>query len=171
MSELARAYATTIQESEVNFDFLFGPAYKGISLAAVTAMATYIRFDKDVGFASNRKEPKDHGEGGDLIGASIEGRKVVLIDDVITTGGAKHEAFEFVRSHGGTPVAIMVAFDRQELGESTLSASQQVERDLGIPVIAAATTTELIEYLTITQSHPVELAAIKKYYAEFGVVS
>lgn len=171
ISSLARGYAAALlQNRQIEFNCLFGPAYKGISLAATTAMALYLGQSIDVQFTSNRKELKDHGEGGDLIGASLLGRRVVIIEDVITRGDAKRDADRFIREHGGTPVAIVIAFDREERGESHLSASQEVQRDLGIPVIAAATVRELMAYLQITRSMPTELEAIQRYYAEYGAV-
>ncbi len=166
---LARAYASALELSGITFDVLFGPAYKGIPLVSVIAAELHALTNKDVGFAFNRKEVKDHGEGGDLIGASLDGKMVVIIDDVITRGVAKREAAEFIRVHGGIPVAIAIAFDRQEQGvDSVLSGAELVERVLGIPTIAATTTMDLIDYLTMCRTYPEELAAIKLYQEKYG---
>ena len=170
MWSLCQAYANMLCNSRFKFDSLFGPAYKGSSLASVTA-ALLTDYDMDVGFASNRKEAKDHGEGGDLIGISLKKKRTVIIDDVITDGQAKDDAYRFICAHGGKPVGIAIAFDRQERGITTeLSASQEIKHKLGIPIISIACAEDLLLYLLREQEqYPQEFAALTRYQAEYGV--
>src|SRR6185312_11022121 len=145
LATLGRFYAEALMAAGVPFDMLFGPAYKGITLAASTAIAL-AQNGHNVPFSFNRKEAKDHGEGGDIVGAPLAGR-VVIVDDVITDGGAKREAIERVRAAGATPVAIMIAFDRKERGRGALSAVQEITRDFGVPVVAIATLDDLRRFI------------------------
>jgi len=140
---LGRAYAQTALGSGLNFDMLFGPAYKGISLASVTAVALAEHFNRDVPVAFNRKEIKDHGEGGVLMGAPLKGQ-VLIIDDVITAGTAIRESLELIRAQGAEPCGVLIALDREERGKGPLSASQEITEQLGIPVIAIARLTHLL---------------------------
>ena len=170
LSEIGHAFAVALHRPQHRFDVLFGPAYKGIALAAVTAAALYELDGVNVECSSNRKETKDHGEGGDLIGASLQGKRVFIIDDVTTRGDAKREAVGFISNHGGIPVGIAIAFDRQERGVDTeLSAVQQLENEFHIPVRAIATAQDLINYLSASGKYPQELAAIERYLGEYGV--
>ena len=150
MLQFSRYFAKSIENSEVEFDVLFGPAYKGITLACGVAMAVAENTGRDAPFAFNRKEVKDHGEGGMLVGAELQGR-IAIIDDVITAGTAIREAFGIIEKADAKPSAVFLALDRQELGQkngepTNTSAIQQVEQEFGIPVIAIATMDDLIEY-------------------------
>src|SRR3954462_7696193 len=141
-------YARAALASGIAFDMLFGPAYKGITLAAVTA-AALAGLGHNVPFCFNRKEAKDHGEGGSVVGARLKGR-VLIVDDVITDGGAKREAIEFIRSAGATPAGVLIALDRQERGQGELSATQELSRDYGLPVTAIATLEDILATLRET---------------------
>lgn len=145
---LARAYSAAIRSiSEIEYDVLFGPAYKGIPLVAQVATMLYVDHHIDVGYVYNRKVEKDHGEGGLLVG-SVEGKRVLILDDVITSGQSKAEAVELILAGGGFPVGCVIAFDREEKGMDTeLSASQQFTADHGIPVYSAASLSTLFDFL------------------------
>src|SRR4051812_34434014 len=134
LGALGRYYAQAARASGIGFDMLFGPAYKGITLAAATAVALAAD-GHNVPFCFNRKEAKDHGEGGLVVGAPLKGR-VLIIDDVITDGGAKREAIHFIRNAGATPAGVVIALDRQERGQGSLSATQELARDEGVPTAA-----------------------------------
>lgn len=168
LARLGRAYATAAAESGLAFDMLFGPAYKGIALAAATAIALAAGHDLDLPFAFNRKEAKTHGEGGNLIGAPLRGR-VLIVDDVITAGTAIRESLQLIRDQGATPAGVLIALDRQERGQGELSAAQEVTAEFGIPVLAIA---RLADLLTLTTERP-ELAAqqprLQDYRRRYGV--
>jgi orotate phosphoribosyltransferase len=170
LAALGRAYARAASGSGTSFDMLFGPAYKGIALAAATAIALAERHGRDVPVAFNRKEAKRHGEGGVLIGAPLRGR-VLIVDDVITAGTAIRESIALIRSHGATPAGVLIALDRQERGQAELSAVQEVTGEFGIPVTAIARLTEL---LALTEERP-ELGAVRPallaYRQRFGAQS
>ena len=142
LDTLGRAYARAAVDSGIAFDMLFGPAYKGIALAATTAVALAREHGRDVPVAFNRKEAKDHGEGGMLIGASLSGR-VLVIDDVISAGTAIRESLALIRANGATAAGIVIALDRQERGQGTRSAAQEVAAEFGTPVVAIARLDEL----------------------------
>jgi orotate phosphoribosyltransferase len=145
---------------------LFGPAYKGIALAAATAIALAERHQRDLPFAFNRKEAKSHGEGGLLIGAALRGR-VLIVDDVITAGTAIRESIGLIRAEGAEPAGVLIALDRQERGQSELSAVQEVEREFGIPVIAIARLDDLLgltaERADLAAARPALLAYRQRY--------
>jgi orotate phosphoribosyltransferase len=150
LARLAEFYARRLLASGCAFDMLFGPAYKGITLAAASAMAL-VALGRNVPFAFNRKEAKAHGEGGTLVGAALRGR-VVIVDDVITDGASKRESVDLIRAAGGEPAAVLIALDRMERGGSddnlsAHSAVEDFERDYAIPVIAIATLADLLQYL------------------------
>lgn len=169
--ELGIAYASALAKSELEFDVLLGPAYKGIPLASVTALSLFALNQQRVGYAFNRKEIKDHGEGGLIVGMPLRDKRVVIIDDVTTRGDAKREAIELIRRHGGKPVGIVVAFDRQERGvDSTMSATQQLEIELGVPVISIATASDLIHPLCAVGRYS-EATAIGEYLSEYGAIA
>jgi orotate phosphoribosyltransferase len=151
----------------VQFDVLFGPAYKGIPLAATTAMALASQ-GRNTAYAYNRKEAKDHGEGGTLVGAPLEGR-VLIIDDVITAGTSVRESMELINAAGATSAAVVIALDRQERGQGELSAVQEVERNFGIPVVSVASLTDLIDYLSGHPELENKLAAVRAYRALYGI--
>ena len=168
LATLARAYAQAAVASGTAIDMLFGPAYKGIALAAATAIALAERHQRDLPFAFNRKEAKSHGEGGVLIGAPLRGR-VLIVDDVITAGTAIRESIGLIRAHGAEPAGVLIALDRQERGQSELSAVQEVEREFDIPVIAIARLDDLLaltaERADLAASRPALLAYRQRYGA------
>ncbi len=145
LGRLGEYYAKTLVQAGVEFDVIFGPAYKGIPLATATAVAL-AQLGRDTPFSFNRKEAKDHGEGGTIVGAKLAGR-VMIIDDVITDGASKREAVEIIRANGATPVGVVIALDRMERGQGSLSAVQEFERDAGIPVISIANLDDLMGLL------------------------
>jgi orotate phosphoribosyltransferase len=168
LSRLADFYAQAILASGIAFDMLFGPAYKGIPLVAAIAMKLAER-GRNLPFAFNRKEAKDHGEGGTLIGAPLAGR-VLIVDDVISAGTSVRESVEIIRHGGATPAGVAIAIDRQERGTGALSAVQEVERSLGLPVIAVARLTDVIDYLAGQPALEQNLAAVRRYRETYGVV-
>ncbi len=169
ISQLARAYASTIANSTLGYDVMFGPAYKGIPLVATTAMALAEFHQIDAPFAYNRKEKKDHGEGGRIVGADLKG-KVLIIDDVITAGTAIRESVSLIQSQGAEPAGVVVALDRMEKGQGDRSAIQEVEAEFGIPVISIITLNDIIDYLSERAHEYAEvLAAMKQYREMYGV--
>ena len=167
IGRLADFYADAAIASGVSFDMLFGPAYKGISLAATTAVALAEK-GRNVPFCFNRKEAKDHGEGGTLIGAPLKGR-VMIIDDVISAGTSVRESVELIRAQGAEPAGVLIALDRQERGQGTQSAVQEVTARYVIPVVAIANLTDLIAFLNGQPELERNLQAVERYRAEFGV--
>lgn len=167
LAELGRAYAATIQRAGIQCEVLFGPAYKGIPLVATTAVALADHHGRNLPWSFNRKEAKDHGEGGNIVGAPLRGR-VLIIDDVITAGTAIRESVELIRTAGATPVGVMIALDRQERGQTTLSAVQEVEQTLGLPVTSIIKLADLIEHLRAT-GDATQLAAVQRYRDTYGV--
>lgn len=167
LARLADFYARAILASEPAIDMLFGPAYKGIPLVAAVAIKLAER-GRNLPFAFNRKEVKDHGEGGALIGAPLAGR-VLIVDDVISAGTSVRESVEIIRAAGAMPAGVAIALDRQERGQGMLSAVQEVERQLGIPVIAVARLTDLIDYLVGQPALEENLAAVRRYRETYGV--
>ncbi len=166
LRELGRCYAEALLASGVACDQLFGPAYKGITLASATAIALAEK-GHNLPFSYNRKEAKDHGEGGAIVGARLAGR-VVIVDDVITDGGAKREAIELIRAEGATPVGVLIAFDRMERGRGELSAVQELSRDYGIPVIAIATLDDLLQFMAAEPGLAPQVDAVAAYRAVYG---
>jgi orotate phosphoribosyltransferase len=168
IAAVGRAYAAAIAESELPFDMLFGPAYKGIPLVAVAAAALADAHGRSVPFAYNRKEAKDHGEGGNIVGSPLRGR-VLILDDVITAGTAIRESLDLIQTAGATPAGVVLALDRQERGAaSTLSAVQEVRQQFGIPVIAVVNLTELVEHMRL-RGRAQELAGMQAYRDRYGV--
>ena len=168
-AKLGRYYAAAVVDSGLTFDMLFGPAYKGIPLVALTAAALAEHHDEDVPFAYNRKEAKKHGEGGNLIGAPVQGR-VLILDDVITAGTAIGEAVELIRSVGATPAGVLVSLDREEVGGSSRrSAIQEVEEKFSLPVTSIVTLTDLIEHMEGSDEFGNHLPAVRAYRNRYGV--
>ncbi|ELY2651345.1 orotate phosphoribosyltransferase [Cronobacter sakazakii] len=165
---LGRFYAEALVDSGVDFDLLFGPAYKGIPIATTTAVALAEHHERDVPYCFNRKEAKDHGEGGNLVGSSLQGR-VMLVDDVITAGTAIRESMEIIQANGATLAGVMISLDRQERGRGELSAIQEVERDYGCHVIAIITLNDLIAYLAEKPEMANHLAVVEAYRQQYGV--
>jgi orotate phosphoribosyltransferase len=168
LRQLGHFYAQALLASRVACDQLFGPAYKGITLAAATAIALAEK-GHNLPFSFNRKEAKDHGEGGTIVGAKLGGR-VMIVDDVITDGGAKREAIELIRAQGADPVGVLIAFDRMERGRGQLSAVQELSRDFGLPVIAIATLDDLLRFMAGEPRLATHLAAVEGYRAAYGAV-
>ncbi len=164
---LADFYARAILASGLAFDVLFGPAYKGIPLAATTAVALAGK-GRNTPFAYNRKEAKDHGEGGTLVGAPLTGR-VLIIDDVISAGTSVRESVDLIRAAGATPAGVVIALDRQERGQGELSAVQEVERNFGVPVVAVASLVDLIGYLGGHPELEQVVPAVNRYRERYGV--
>jgi len=167
LDRLSQFYAKAILASGIGIDSLFGPAYKGIPLVAVSALAL-ARAGHNLPFSYNRKEAKDHGEGGSIIGAPLEGR-VLIIDDVISAGTSVRESVELIRAAGAVPCGVVIALDRMERGIGELSAVQEVEQDYGIPVVAVATLDDLMSFLGERPDFKAYQAAVAKYRQEFGV--
>lgn len=165
--ELGRYYAAAIRNSGIAFDMLYGPAYKGIPLVVATAIALYESHGVNVPYAFNRKEAKDHGEGGTIVGTPLAGR-VLIVDDVITAGTAIRESVDIIRRAGATPVGVVIALDRQERGQGSRSAVQEVEQDLGLPVTSVIKLTDLIAHVE-AQGNTEQLAALRAYRAQYGV--
>ena len=168
LARLGQAYARAIVDSGVEFDLLFGPAYKGIPLAAVTAAALYQQHGIDRPYAFNRKEAKAHGEGGNIVGHPLTGR-VLIIDDVITAGTAIREAMTLIADHGANPCGVVVALDRQEKGVGELSAIQEVERDYAIPVVAIVRLEHIAVYLEQSDQSVEHGRRVADYRARYGV--
>lgn len=164
---LGRCYANAIIDSGVEFDVLFGPAYKGIPLVAATACALADHFGRDVPYVYNRKEAKDHGEGGVLVGAPLEGR-VLIIDDVITAGTAIREVMSIIDVAGATAAGVVIGLNRQERGTADKSAIQEVEAEYGISVVSIVNLQQVINYLE-SEAQTSELEKIKAYYQQYGV--
>lgn len=146
LARLGRFYAAALADSGIEFDVLFGPAYKGIPIATTTAVALADHHDIDTPYCFNRKEAKDHGEGGNLVGSALEGR-IMLVDDVITAGTAIRESMEIIQANGADLAGVLVAIDRQEKGKGELSAIQEVERDFACAVISIVSLSDLITFL------------------------
>lgn len=168
LATLGHAYADAAVRAQVQFDLLFGPAYKGIALAALTAAALAERHARDVKFAYNRKEAKDHGEGGTLVGAPLQGR-VLIIDDVITAGTAIRESLALIRAAGATPAGVLIALDREERGHGALSATQELAAEYAIPVVAIARLGDLLAYATDVPELAGHRARLTAYRARYGV--
>ena len=169
LAGLTRFYALAARASGVQFDMLFGPAYKGITLAAGMAIAL-AGMGRNVPFAFNRKEPKDHGEGGLIVGAPLKGR-VLIIDDVISDGASKRESVEMIRAAGATPAGVLIALDRQEVGASvgsTRSAAQEFNQNAGVPVIAVATLADIVNYHQQQAGEHDKLEKIENYRQQYG---
>lgn len=168
LAKLGRYYAAAIDEASVEFDVLFGPAYKGIPLAAAAAIALSNDYDRDVPYVFNRKEAKSHGEGGNLVGAPLEGR-VMIIDDVITAGTAIREVMQIINDADATPAAVMIALNRMERGKGELSAIQEVERDYAMQVISIVSLEDVVEYLLEVGGYEDVVPTIQAYRAEYGI--
>ena len=167
LAELSRYYAQAALASGIAFDLIFGPAYKGITLAAATAMAL-AQIGHNVPFSYNRKETKDHGEGGNIVGAPLKGR-VLIIDDVISAGTSIRESEAMIRGAGATPAGVLIALDRQERGQGALSATQEVSRSFGIPVTAIATLEDVLATLGGRTDLRERIPAIEEYRRQYGV--
>ncbi|RDL43273.1 orotate phosphoribosyltransferase [Marinomonas piezotolerans] len=170
LAKLGRFYAAALVEADVSFDVLFGPAYKGIPLATTTAVALYDHHDIDTPYVFNRKEAKDHGEGGSLVGAPLQG-DIMIIDDVITAGTAIREVMDIINKAGAKPAGVLIALNRQERGRGELSAIQEVERDFSMPVVSIVSLNDIMTYLAEQDSPEFakHLDAVKAYRDQYGV--
>ncbi|HEX4299477.1 MAG TPA: orotate phosphoribosyltransferase [Gammaproteobacteria bacterium] len=167
LSAIGKSYAQAVVDSAIQFDMLFGPAYKGIPLATVTAAALAEHHGRDLPYCFNRKEAKDHGEGGNLVGAPLKGR-VLIVDDVITAGTAVREAVSIIRAAGATPVGLVIALDRQERGQGTLSAVKEVEQEHHMQVAAIVRLAELRDWVATRPDMSAALVAIDDYRQQYG---
>ena len=166
LDRLSQFYAKAIQASGIAIDMLYGPAYKGIPLVSITALAL-ARAGRNLPFAFNSKEAKDHGEGGNIIGTPLAGR-VLIIDDVISAGTSVRDSVEIIREAGATPAGVVIALDRMERGTGDLSAVQEVQRDYGIPVVAVATLDDLMAFLRQRPDFSEYEAAVARYRQNYG---
>ena len=184
LARLGRFYAATLVDANIDFDLVFGPAYKGIPIATTTTVALYDHHNLDVPYCFNRKEAKTHGEGGSLVGAELNG-KVMLVDDVITAGTAIRESMEIIKAHNAQLSGVLIALDRQEKGQGELSAIQEVERDFGTKVISIVTLKDVVTFLKEKVKEKAEeqltrepdnkselaisLASIEQYRLDYGI--
>ncbi|CAH9053734.1 Orotate phosphoribosyltransferase [Pseudoalteromonas holothuriae] len=168
LARLGRFYAAALEDAGIDYDVLFGPAYKGIPIATTTAVALADHYNKDVPYCFNRKEKKQHGEGGSLVGSALEGR-IMLVDDVITAGTAIRESMEIIAAAGADLSGVLIALDRQEKGKAELSAIQEVERDFSTQVVSIVKLADLITYLEEQGCMTEHLDAVKAYRDQYGV--
>ena len=167
LKELSGFYAKAIMAAGIGYDMLFGPAYKGIPLVASVAVAL-ADAGRNVRYSFNRKEAKDHGEGGTVVGAKLSGR-VLIVDDVISAGTSVRESVEIIRAQGANPCGVVIALDRMEVGTGALSAVQEVNERYNIPVVAVATLDDLVKFLSNDPGMQKELAAVAQYREKYGV--
>ncbi|HEX4985867.1 MAG TPA: orotate phosphoribosyltransferase [Burkholderiales bacterium] len=167
LRELGQFYAKALLASDPGTDVLFGPAYKGIPLVAATAVAL-AEFGRNLPFCFNRKEAKDHGEGGMTVGAPLRGR-VLIVDDVISAGTSVRESVEIIRAAGASPAGVLIALDRMERGTGALSAAQEVRGQFGIPVVSIATLDDLVAFLRAQGGMARQLQMVERYRQEYGV--
>jgi len=165
---LSECYAQAIINSGLSFDMLFGPAYKGIPLAAGIAIMLNVSHQRNMPYAYNRKEAKDHGEGGTLVGAELKGN-VLITDDVISAGTSVRESIEWIKQAGASVCGVAIALDRQECGQGEKSAAQEVTDEFGIPVVAIAGLDDLIEFLESQSVAGIDIGAIRRYRNDYGV--
>jgi len=180
LARLGRFYAAALVDANIDFDLVFGPAYKGIPIATTTTVALFDHHNLDVPYCFNRKEAKTHGEGGSLVGAELSG-KIMLVDDVITAGTAIRESMEIIKSHNAELSGVLIALDRQEKGQGELSAIQEVERDFGTQVISIVTLGDVVAFLeeklkSTPEGHQetvseltTSLASITQYRQDYGI--
>ncbi|MCG9713803.1 orotate phosphoribosyltransferase [Shewanella insulae] len=168
LARLGRFYAAALVDSGIEYDLLFGPAYKGIPIATTTAVALCDHHDIDMPYCFNRKEKKDHGEGGSLVGSELKGR-VMLVDDVITAGTAIRESMEIIEAHNAELAGVLIALDRQEKGKGELSAIQEVERDFGCNIVSIIKLEDLINYLSEKPGMEAQLASVSAYRDQYGI--
>ncbi|WP_277961495.1 orotate phosphoribosyltransferase [Pseudomonas sp. RIT-To-2] len=168
LAQLGKYYAAAVVESGIAFDVLFGPAYKGIPLAAATAVQLAEHHGIDIPWCFNRKEAKDHGEGGSLVGSPLEG-DILIIDDVITAGTAIREVMQIITAQKAKAAGVLIALNRQERGNGELSAIQEVERDFGIPVVSIVSLDQVLEFLADDAELKQHLPAVQAYRAQYGI--
>ena len=167
LGKLGQFYAQTLLESNINVDMMYGPAYKGIPLASAASIA-YAQLKQDIPFAFNRKEAKDHGEGGLIVGAPLQGN-VLILDDVITAGTSVRESVEIINNAKAKPAGVLIALDRQEKGENEMSAVQEVSERFAMPVLSIISLTQIIEFLELDGNSAKQLEIIKDYRLKYGI--
>ncbi len=168
LAQLGRFYAAAVAESGIEFDVIFGPAYKGIPLAAATAMSLAEHHQRDLPWCFNRKEAKDHGEGGTLVGAPLAGR-VLIVDDVITAGTAIREVMQIIHAQEARAAGVLIALNRQERGQGQLSAIQEVEQDYGVPVISIVSLAQVLEFIAEDAELKRYMPAVEAYREQYGI--
>ena len=168
LAKLGQFYAQALIHSGVKVDILYGPAYKGIPLVSAAAIAYAQMQDSDIPFAFNRKEAKDHGEGGHLVGAPLKGN-VLILDDVITAGTSVRESVVIINDAGATPAGVLIALDRQERGENDISAIQEVSERFAMPVVSIIALEHIIEFIADDESYDINIAAIRAYQQQYGI--
>ncbi len=168
LAKLGRFYAQALMDSGLSYDVIFGPAYKGIPLAATTAVALAEHHQRDMPWCFNRKEAKAHGEGGTLVGAPLAGN-IVIVDDVITAGTAIREVMQIIKAQGAQAAGVLIALDRQERGTGELSAIQEVERDFNMPVISIVSLEQVLQFLEESPELKQYLPAVERYRADYGI--
>ena len=168
LSRLGRFYAAALVDSGIEYDVVFGPAYKGIPIATTPVVALNDHHDIDAPYCFNRKEKKDHGEGGTLVGAALEGR-IMLVDDVITAGTAIRESMDIIQAHNAELSGVLIALDRQEKGKGELSAIQEIERDYGCKVLSIVTLADLVSFLADKPEMQQHLETVKTYRENYGI--
>jgi len=168
LARLGRFYAAALQDSAIDYDLLFGPAYKGIPIATTTAVALSNDYDLDIPYCFNRKEAKTHGEGGSLVGSALAG-KIMLVDDVITAGTAIRESMDIINAHHAELAGVLIALDRQEKGKAELSAIQEVERDYDAKVISIVQLADVVKYLETLPEMKMYLASVTAYREQYGI--
>lgn len=168
LAQLGRFYAAAVADSGIDFDVIFGPAYKGIPLAAATAISLAEHHQRDLPWCFNRKEAKDHGEGGTLVGAPLNGR-VLIVDDVITAGTAIREVMQIIQAQGAQAAGVLIALNRQERGQGQLSAIQEVEQDYGMPVVSIVSLAQVLEFLGQDEQLKRHLPAVQAYRDQYGI--
>ncbi|MFV2056123.1 MAG: orotate phosphoribosyltransferase [Thiohalomonadales bacterium] len=167
IAALGRYYAAAISQSGLDFDMIYGPAYKGIPLAAATAIALADHHDRNIPYAFNRKEAKDHGEGGIIVGAALQGR-ILIIDDVVSAGTSVRESIDIIQSEAATPVGVIIALNRQEVGSGQRSAIQEIEQDLQLAVTSIVKLEHIIEFLDHDAGLLAHKASIDRYRKQYG---
>ncbi len=168
LAKLGQYYAQALKDSGIKFDVLFGPAYKGIPLASACAISLATQHNTNIPYSFNRKEAKDHGEGGNIVGAPLEG-KILIIDDVITAGTAIRESMDIISAAGAQAAGVLIALDRQEKGKAELSAIQEVEQQYNIPVVSIIKLADLIEYIKDKPDYQQYLESVEAYREQYGI--
>ena len=169
LAKLGKFYAQAIVASNVEFDLIYGPAYKGIPLASALAISLANDYGRDVPYAFNRKEAKDHGEGGNIVGTPLQGKKVLIIDDVISAGTSVRESMDIIKQSDAEAAGVIIALDRQEVGKGDTTAIQEVERDYGLPVASIVCLANVVDYLAEHVGMEESLQAIREYSATYGI--
>ena len=169
LAKLGNFYAQSLMASNVEFDLVYGPAYKGIPLASALSISLATEFGRDLPYSFNRKEAKKHGEGGVIVGAPLQGKKVLIIDDVISAGTSVRESMKIIKDNDAEAAGVIIALDRQELGKGDTTAIQEVEKEFNIPVVSIVCLGDLINYLESEDGSEEQITAIKAYRDKYGV--